>query len=213
MSDWISKSGSLTESEIENNAILFGNIFTSLGYDLTTISALAGNATAESGINPGRVEDGGGGGYGIFQWTPKSDLINACSQLGLTPYTDGDVQCTCLNGELFTLKNQWYTTRAFITPYLSSGATLDMIGITPEQFKTNSMGWNPDKLTILFMVAYERPSRDPSVNHIEKRKAYANKWYEYYSGNPPTPTPTPTPTPDNYMKTIAILKKKWLRKI
>lgn len=213
MSEWISKSGSLTESEIENNAVLFGNIFTSLGYDLSTISALAGNATAESGINPGRVEEGGGGGYGIFQWTPKSDLINACNQLGLSPYTDGDVQCRCLDGELFTLKNQWYTTRAFITPYLSSGATYDMIGITPEQFKSNSMGWNPDKLSILFMVAYERPSRDPSVNHVEKRKAYANHWYEFYSGNPPTPTPTPTPTPDMYMKTVAILKKKWLRKI
>ena len=133
----------------------------------------------------------GGAGYGLFQWTPKSDLINACGQLGISPYTDGSIQCQCLDGELFTLRNQWYSSRAFISPYYKSGATSDMIGITPEQLKVNSMGWNPDKLAILFMAAYERPSYDPDTNHAEKRKANANYWYEYYTGNPPTPTPTP----------------------
>lgn len=191
MSAWISRSGALTQAETLNNAQLFYNQFNTLGYSLETISALAGNAEAESGINPEREEAGGGGGYGIFQWTPKSDLQTACSQLGLSPYTDGDVQCKCLDGELFTLRNQWYTTSAFISPYYNSGATTDMIGVTPEQFKTNSLGWNADKLAVMFMVGYERPSYDPDTNHSALRQQLALKWYEYFSGHPPTP-PTPT---------------------
>lgn len=213
MAEWISRSGALTEDETIANGKIFGDIFTGLGYNINTISALAGNAQSESGINPGRIEAGGGGGYGIFQWTPKSDLIDACSQLGLSPYTDGTIQCRCLDGELFILRNQWYTTRAFITPYLSSGATYDMIGITPEQFKSNSMAWNPDKLAILFMVAYERPSRDPATNHADQRKANANNWYQYYTGNPPTPTPPEPSKTDKGLVAILSQSKRGLYKL
>lgn len=204
--DWISKTGLLTSSEMENNAKLFGDAFTGLGYHINTIAALVGNAQAESTINPG-LNEVGGGGYGLFQWTPKSDLIEACSQLGISPYTDGPIQCQCLDGELFILRNQWYTSSAFIRPYYRSGATNDMIGITPEQFKRNSMGWNPDKLAILFMAAYERPSYDPATNHAELRKANANYWYEYYTDSPPTPTP-PTPGKGVPKEIIAILSNK-----
>lgn len=200
---WISKTGLLTSSEMENNAKLFGNVFSGLGlgYHINTIAALAGNAQAESTINPG-LNEVGGGGYGLFQWTPKTDLIEACSQLGISPYTDGSIQCHCLDGELFILRNQWYTSSDFIRPYYRSGATSDMIGITPEQFKSNSMSWSPDKLAILFMAAYERPSYDPGINHADKRKANANYWFRYYTGNPPTPTPG---TPK---EVIAILSNK-----
>lgn len=200
---WISKTGLLTSSEMENNAKLFWNVFSGLGYHINTIAALAGNAQAESTINPG-LNEVGGGGYGLFQWTPKTDLIEACSQLGIRPYTDGHIQCHCLDGELFILRNQWYTSSDFIRPYYRSGATSDMIGITPEQFKSNSMSWSPDKLAILFMAAYERPSYDPGINHADKRKANANYWFGYYTGNPPTPTPTPG-TPK---EVIAILSNK-----
>lgn len=201
---WISKTGLLTSSEMENNAKLFGNVFSGLGYHINTIAALAGNAQAESTINPG-LNEVGGGGYGLFQWTPKSDLIEACSQLGISPYTDGSIQCQCLDGELFILRNQWYTSSAFIRPYYSSGATNDMLGITPEQFRANSMGWSADKLAILFMAAYERPSYDPGTNHVEKRKANANYWYDYYTGFPPTP---PTPGKGIPKELIAILSSK-----
>lgn len=203
---WISKTGLLTTSEMDHNAKIFGDVFSGLGYHINTIAALAGNAQAESTINPG-LNEVGGGGYGLFQWTPKSDLIGACKQLGISPYTDGSIQCQCLDGELFILRNQWYTSRAFISPYYKSGATTDMIGITPEEFKSNSMGWKSDKLAILFMAAYERPSYDPNTNHADNRKANANYWYEYYTGNPPTPTP-PTPGKGIPKELIAILSNK-----
>lgn len=56
---WISKTGLLTTSEMENNAKLFGDVFSGLGYNINTIAALAGNAQAESTINPGLNEVAG----------------------------------------------------------------------------------------------------------------------------------------------------------
>lgn len=206
MAEWISKNAHLTEAETLNNAYIFYEIFSNLGYSLETISALAGNAEAESGINP-QFEEDGGTGYGIFQWTPKNDLIEACNSLKLSPYTDGTVQCNCLDGELFVLENQWYTTNAFVTPYIPSGATTDMIGVTAQEFKENTLGWTPDKLAVLFMVAYERPDRNPATNHTELRQQLALKWYEVFSGSPVPPLP-PTPTKKKKMPIWMYVRKR-----
>ena len=65
-----------------------------------------------------------------------------------------------------------------------------MIGITGQQFLDNSMGWDADKLAILFMSAYERPSYDPNINHYALRQTLANIWYNYIINRPPTPTPS-----------------------
>lgn len=64
-----------------------------------------------------------------------------------------------------------------------------MIGITGQQFLDNSMNWNSDKLAILFMAGYERPSYDPNINHFQLRMNNAIKWYQFMQGYiPPTPT-------------------------
>ena len=57
-----------------------------------------------------------------------------------------------------------------------------MIGISSSQYKSNVMDFDVDKLTILFMVGYERPSYDPNINHISLRIQYARNWYEYMGG-------------------------------
>ena len=63
-----------------------------------------------------------------------------------------------------------------------------MIGITGQQFLSNSMGWSADKLAIIFMAGYERPSRDPSVNHYQARMSNALAWKQYMQGViPPSP--------------------------
>ena len=49
------------------------------------------------------------------------------------------------------------------------------------------MGWTPDKLAIMFMVGYERPSYDPATNHYDRRMTDAVTWYEYLIGHPPQP--------------------------
>lgn len=187
---WISRSGALTQSEMENNANIIINYYRSLGINDKTIAGILGNMQAESSINPER-EEVGGAGFGLVQWTPVSVLQNHCNTLGLSPYTNGDVQIQVLKAEI---QNQvgvaeWYTSSAFISNYYNSGATSDMIGITGQQFLDNQMNWAPDKLAVMFMAGYERPSYDPNVNHYQTRMQNALNWFTYMGGIiPPTPT-------------------------
>ena len=84
---------------------------------------------------------------------------------------------------------EWYTSSGFISHYYNSGATSDMINITGQQFLNNTMNWNPDKLAILFMAGYERPSYNPDINHYNRRMQYALEWFQYMGGViPPTPS-------------------------
>ena len=62
-----------------------------------------------------------------------------------------------------------------------------MITITGAAFLTNIMNWNADKLAILFMAAYERPSYDPSINHYNLRQQYALEWANYMGAATFTP--------------------------
>jgi len=190
---WISENRALSVSEMENNADIIIAYYRSLNYSDLTIASILGNMEAESSMSPVRTEVGGQG-YGLIQWTPVSVLQNHCNTLGLSPYTSGDVQLQVIDKELGTSSvNEWYTTSAFINNYTSSGATSDMIGITSSQFKSNSMNFSLDKLTILFMVGRLRPSYDPSINHINTRKMMAGLWYDYMGGIPPTPPIPPIP--------------------
>ena len=191
---WISRDAYLTQSEMENNADIVINYYRSLGINDNTIAGILGNMQAESTLSPILNERGGGGGYGLVQWTPKQNLIDACNILNLSPYTSGDVQLQVVVKETLGTPSsirQWYTTGGFISNYYNSGATSDMIGITGQQFLDNSMNWSADKLAIMFMVGYERPSHDPNINHYQNRKQYALNWLRYMGGVvPPTP-PTP----------------------
>lgn len=192
----------MTLTEMQNNASIVYSELYAKGYALNTIVAICANMQAESTINPERNEIGGGGGYGLVQWTPKSKLIDACNVLGLSPYTDGTNQLTVLDAQILGNSglNSWYTSAAFIRPYYSSGATNDMVGIQGYQFKANSMGWDSRKLTIMFMVGFERPSYDPAVNHISARLQYADYWYQYLSGSPPDPPDPPIPPKPFFVK-------------
>lgn len=187
---WVARDDYLTQSERENNAQIITNYYRSIGINDCTIAAILGNMEAESTLSPILNERGGGGGYGLVQWTPKSVLENHCSTLGLSPYSSGDVQIEVIIDEILGTPNsvrEWYSSQGFVENYYNSGATADMIGITGQQFLDNSMNWTPSKLAVLFMTCYERPSYDPSVNHYNLRMQYANKWYEFIQGISPTP--------------------------
>lgn len=209
--EWIYKDEYLNQAEMENNATIVINYFRAQGISDLVIAAIMGNMQQESTFEPWLTERGAENpGYGLLQWTPKSDLINACSVLGLTPYTDGDIQLQVIIPEIKNTPQsvaQWYTSTGFITPYYPSGATADMIGITGTQFLNNEMGWDLDKLTLMFMVGYERPSYNPSANMITKRQLYARNWYEFMQGiEPPTP-PTPETTKRKKFKWVLYARK------
>lgn len=178
---WISRSGALTQAEMENNADIVIAYYRSQGINDSTIAGILGNMQVESSINPER-EEVGGQGYGLVQWTPVSVLQNHCNTLGLSPYNDGDIQLQVIIKEVLNQNGvgEWYNTQTFfIQNYYNTGATQDMIGITGRQFLDNEMNWTPDKLAIMFMAGYERPSYDPEVNHFDRRMENAIKWYEY----------------------------------
>lgn len=185
---WISENRYLTRSEMENNANIIINYYRGFGFDDRTIAAILGNMQAESTLSPA-LEEVGGSGYGLVQWTPKSVLENHCNTIGLSPYTSGNIQLYVVLCEVEgtpSSVNEWYTTLPFITHYYNSGATIDMVGVTGLDFIHNTMGWPPDKLAIMFMAGYERPSYDPNINHFEQRKANALAWYQYMGGVTPT---------------------------
>lgn len=182
---WISENRALTQAEMENNANIIIDYYRSINIADETIAAILGNMQAESTISPVRTEAGGGGGYGLVQWTPQSVLENHCSILGLSPYTSGDVQLQVITAEVEGNPgsvNKWYTTEAFIRNYYNSGATSDMIGVTGSEFLSNAMQWTPDKLAIMFMAGYERPTYDPDGNHYDFRMAKALEWFTYMGG-------------------------------
>lgn len=188
---WVSRDDYLNQSEMENNATIIINYYRSIGLEDRTIAGILGNMQAESTLSPILNERGGGGGYGLVQWTPKSDLINACNTLGLSPYTSGDVQIQVIIEEITGPQSirQWYTTQGFISNYYNSGATSDMVGISGNDFLYNTMGWTPEKLAIMFMAGYERPSYNPLVNHYLNRQQYARNWFNYMAGIvPPVPS-------------------------
>lgn len=194
---WIAEDRYLNTSEQQNNANIIINYYRSVGINDKTIAAILGNMQAESTLSPVLTERGGGGGYGLVQWTPQSSLINHCSTLNLSPYSSGDVQIQVILAEIKgnpSSVREWYTSSGFISNYYNSGATSDMIDISGQDFLDNTMDWSPDKLAVLFMAGYERPSYDPSVNHYQDRMQNALDWYAYMGGYiPPTP-PGPTPT-------------------
>ncbi len=195
---WISKDSYLTQSEMENNANIIINTYRELGYADISISALLGNFQAESTINPGLWERGGGGGFGIIQWTPQSALINECEQLGLSPYTDGYIQTEVIWKELYPSYGLgvYFITSSTITHYATSGATSNLIGLTGDELLKNTKDLSLDELTTAYMIGRERPSYNPSINHISTRKVYSANWYEYITGEiPPTPPTPPSPTP------------------
>lgn len=188
---WISRDGYLNQEEMENNAQIVISYYRSMGYNDSTIAAILGNMQAESTLSPELNEVGGGGGYGLVQWTPKSVLINHASYLGYSDYQNGDTQLKVIIQEMIGNASirEWYSTEAFISNYYLSGATRDMIGLTANDFLYNTMNWSPEKLAIAFMVCYERPSYNPNINHFMQRQRNAYNWLEYINGGAIPPIP------------------------
>lgn len=160
---WISGNYSLNSSQMKNNANLVWAYFHKKGWTKQSVSAMLGNMQAESTINPGRTEDGGGGGYGLVQWTPKSNLVNWCTANGLD-YRKGDSQCAKIQNERDTGK-QW----------------IDVgFGMSFKQFSQSKR--SPTYLADVFIKCYERPYN----NNQPIRGQYAEQWFSYLKDTPAT---------------------------
>ena len=129
------------------------------GIALPVIAALCGNSWKESQINPGLEEYGGGGGWGLFQWTRsrRTAFESWCVQNGFT-FDDPNGQVQYLIYENFWQPNALYPFQT-LTDFLNSQST------------------NVEMLTRAWEDCWE--ISDDSEAQIQERIAWANQCYSY----------------------------------
>lgn len=170
--DPISGNRWLTLAEMQINATYIYYYLNQRGWTLNAIAGMLGNMETESSINPGIWESLNegytGGGFGLVQWTPATNLITWAEDNGLE-YAAMDTQ---LKRIIYELDNnlQYYPTTAYPETF--------------SEFKTSTK--DPAYLALAFLANYERPA-DPNQ---PIRGEQAQYWYEYLSGvGPIIPTP------------------------
>lgn len=152
----------LSEDPLANAKYIY-KFFTKKGWTKNAICGMLGNMYAESGIKADIDQIGGGGGYGLVQWTPKRHLTDWATKNGLN-YRTVDTQCRRIQWELEN-GEQFYKTKEY--------------PLTFKQFvkSTESVSY----LAKVFVRNYERP-RSPNY---EKRAQYANEWCAKVTGSGP----------------------------
>lgn len=155
----------MAENMTENANYIY-SFFRQKGWTSNSICAMLGNMQGESGIIADMDELSGGGGYGLVQWTPKSNLTNWANQNGLN-YRTVDTQCRRLQWELEN-GEQFYATSAY-----------------PMNFREFTQSTSsPTYLAAVFINNYERPY---DANQPQ-RGVWAEQWYSILVGGTTPPT-------------------------
>lgn len=129
-------------------------------WSVNAICATLGNMEAESGITPGKWEmlNDTSRGFGLVQWTPASNFINA---LGTSESkTDIDVQLKRIQAEVDGTYTQWTS---------SSHSPAMTFSEYTKSTKTVAT------LAEYFLRCYERP--EITTGMVSERKRCAEKWY------------------------------------
>ena len=117
---------------------------------------------AESLINPGAwqnyiVGSGGGGGYGLVQWTPWTHFTDYADRWGVA-HDDGNAQLRWID-EVTVPFGQWVPTAAY-----------------PMSFANYKISTEAcEYLSTVFLYNFERPA----VYNIVERQGYARAWYDF----------------------------------
>jgi len=138
------------------------NFFKEKGWTKNAICGMLGNMEYESdGLVPTRNEYGGGGGYGLLQWTPATKLQNWANENGFD-YTTVTAQCQRIQ----------YEFEGHIIQYLerSCGLSFDAYSKSTESV---------EYLTGCFAINYENPDSTALQNSLATRQSYARKWFDY----------------------------------
>lgn len=185
MAEWISGNRYLSQSEMENNAAIIFSYLSGKGWSKNAICAMLGNMQSESTINPAIwqsliVGSGGGGGYGLVQWTPYTNFTNWADENGYN-WGDGYAQLKWID-EVTETFGQWIATSAY--------------NLSFEEFKTStqSVEW----LASAFLKNFERAG----VEVEEQRQQQAVAWFNFLEGGSVSPTPTPSTTKHRMSKLL-----------
>lgn len=168
MAEWIKGNRYLSVNEMRNNAEIVYSYLLSKGWSKNAICGMLGNMEAESTINPGIWQSliegsGGGGGFGLVQWTPYTNFTNWADSNGYE-WTDGYAQLKWID-EVTASFGQWIPT---INYYISF-----------EDFKktSKSVEW----CASAFLKNFERAG----VEVEDIRRESAVSWYEYLADSDP----------------------------
>ena len=146
---------------MNDNAEKIYKFFKGKGWTLNAIAGMLGNMQGESGIKADIDERGGGTGYGLVQWTPKSKLVNWANSRGLD-YRTVETQCERIQWELEN-NDQFYSTPAYRMSF-------------KEYVKSTQ---SAEYLAQVFINNYERPKDKNQPN----RWAWAANWYKKFGGD------------------------------
>ena len=151
---------SKTDPSYENAKEIY-DFFIAKGWTVNAICGMLGNIHWESdGIQPD-INEMGGTGYGLVQWTPGTKLKNWTDENGLD-YRTVNSQCQRIQWELDN-GQQYLKSKCNYTDFKAFSKSED----------------SPDKLAYCFMTEYERPNE--SVAHLYDRQQYAKYWYNYFT--------------------------------
>lgn len=169
----------LTWEQMLANASYFYSNVNALypAWTLNSISAMLGNIRYEGAMNPSQWQYGlnksTSGGYGLCQWTPATKLLDWLPSIG-EPRTSIDGQVERINFESVN-GGQWIATTKY--------------PISFQQFLASTE--SPDNLASVWVYNYERPKRPQDTESY--RRAMANTFYNYLSGQEPVPPEPPKP--------------------
>lgn len=152
---WYGGDNYLTVKQQKFNAKAITNFFKNLSnynWSNNSICAILGNMSFESGLNP-QLGEVGGSGYGLVQWTPKSNLISRAK--AIKQGSSYDTMFTQLSVIDYEVKNgiQWIKTTRY-----------------PLSFKEfiEDTTHDIEYLTGAWLYNYERPL-DQSDENINRR--------------------------------------------
>lgn len=167
-----------SENEALWNSQTIATYLAEKGWSKEAISALLGNMWQESTVNPNLYEKGyswaANRGYGLVQWTPRSELTDWAKKKGLD-YRKGEVQLEKLIDESIH-GGQWYKKPGWPDSF--------------QEFIKNTNSRSVAFLTEEFTWNYERPAK--ATANIQKRINFAEKAYKSLTFGP-TESPYPKP--------------------
>lgn len=186
---WIVSNKVLDPNGQKNNAFELWDFVNGKDGSVNLAAALCANAQVESYLNPGVWQNltVGSGGYGLFQWTPSTNLTNWCASQGI-PSANGDSQMRCLYEATRSL-GQWFNINNTAT---HPSDWLGQFYMPWTEFLASSR--EPSYLAGVFLCSYERSgavlygTRQEQEAAITARGNLADTWYTALTGErPPIP--------------------------
>lgn len=176
---WITKNDYLSESEMQNNALLVASFFRERGWSDQAIGGVLGNLQQESTINPGLWQNRtvGSPGYGLFQYTPHQKYVSYCEEqgYGFPP----DPQLDPIYQMIYMLENRHTYAGDLYIEYIPTTA----YPLTYAEYQTSTRP--ATELAVIWLYNVERPLYDPAEE--VRRSAYAAYWYDYITRHEPEP--------------------------